>query len=83
MHTDGRTETLALGQDISRGEKLQHVVPAGCWFGAYPNPGSGFSFVGCTVSPGFDFADFELGLRSRLLRQFPKAKALIERLTDP
>lgn len=82
IHPGGRTKMVTLGQDISRGEKLQHVVPMGCWFGAYPNPSSGFSFVGCTVAPGFDFADFELGQRSRLIRKFPGAKALIERLTD-
>jgi predicted cupin superfamily sugar epimerase len=70
-----------LGSDVSRGDQLQHVVKAGTWFGAYPEPDSEFSFVGCTVAPGFDFADFELAKREQLLNQFPNAKDVILRLT--
>ena len=76
----GDTKKIVLGQDIKKGEKLAHVVPAGYWFGAYSNSGSKFSFVGCTVAPGFDFADFELGSRDRLLKEYPQAKDIIERL---
>ena len=65
-----------------RGEHLQHVVPAGTWFGAMPAPGSAFSLVGCTVSPGFEFSTFELGGRGELLAQFPQARELIEQLTQ-
>jgi uncharacterized protein len=49
-----------LGRAIDRGEVLQHVVRANTWFGARPAPGSSFSLVGCQVTPGFDFRDFEL-----------------------
>ncbi len=59
----------------------QHVVRAGTWFGALPAPDSKWSFVGCTVSPAFEFAHFELGERAALLAQFPLARELIERLT--
>ncbi|MBI2981843.1 MAG: cupin domain-containing protein [Deltaproteobacteria bacterium] len=48
-----RVEKIRLGQDILAGEKVQHVVPAGCWFGGYSAEESRFSFVGCTVAPGF------------------------------
>lgn len=78
---DGRTECSTLGSDIKAGQKLQHVVPAGCWFGAYPQPGSGFSFVGCTVAPGFDFSDLELAAPKRLQAQFPKAEKIIKKLS--
>jgi len=78
----GAIETVILGDDAEAGQKLQHTVPAGWWFGAYSASGSGYSLVGCTVSPGFDFADFELGRRAELLRLFPHAKIIIERLTD-
>lgn len=71
-----------LGRDVAAGQRVQHVVPGGCWFGAYPNPGSRFSFVGCTVAPGFDFADFEMSNRSALLKEYPKARDIIERLTE-
>ena len=45
------------------------------------NDGGAFALLGTTVSPGFDFADFELGLRDALIRQYPSCVALIERLT--
>ena len=78
---NGYVEDVVLGPDAGRGQRLQHLVKAGTWFGAYPEPGSEFSFVGCTVSPGFDFADFELAKREQLLIQFPNARDVIERLT--
>jgi len=78
----GEVEKIVLGQNVKAGQKVQHVVPEGYWFGAYPNSGSRYSFVGCTVAPGFDFADFEIGKRPELLKQFPKAKEVIEFLTD-
>lgn len=80
---DGKVEKIVLGQDILKGQKVQHVVPAGYWFGAYPNPGTDYSLVGCTVAPGFDFADFEMGNRADLLKQFPQAKDVITQLTHP
>jgi len=77
----GLAERTALGPDAAGGQVVQHIVPAGSWFGAYPEKGTKFSFVGCTVSPGFEFADLELGGRAALLREFPRAAELIERLT--
>lgn len=62
-------------------EAPQHVVPAGTWFGALPATGSAYSFVGCTVSPGFEFSRFELGARDALLAEFPEGRELIARLT--
>lgn len=78
---EGECQQYILGQNIVKGEKLQHTVPAGYWFGAYPNSNSSYSFVGCTVAPGFDFADFELGEKSQLLQQFPQHAPIIEKLT--
>ena len=37
----------------------RHVVPAGWWQAAEPL--AGFAYVGATVGPGFDFADFSFG----------------------
>ena len=79
---EGSVEEITLGSDVKKGQKVQHTVPAGCWFGAYPNPGSRYSFVGCTVAPGFDFADFEMGKREELFKQFPHAEKTITLLTD-
>lgn len=59
---DGTHKETILGSNLSLGQKVQYTVPAGVWFGAYLPEDSEFAFVGCTVSPGFDFQDFELHL---------------------
>lgn len=59
---------------------VQYVVPANVWFGAYLPDGSEFAFTGCTVAPAFHFHDFELGNKEQMLREFPKAKEMIEKL---
>lgn len=72
-----------LGPDVIKGQVLQYVVPANTWFGAYlDDPEAEYSLVGCTVAPGFDFADFELGDRAKLIAAFPGAIDPINRLTD-
>ena len=70
-----------MGSDPAAGQVQQLLVPAGCWFGAYPEPGTRFSLVGCTVAPGFEFDDFELRGRAALLRDFPASGGLITKLT--
>jgi len=55
-------------------------VPAQCWFASEPAPGTDFLLVGCTVSPGFDFADFEMGDKQALVKYYPQHYFLIERL---
>lgn len=72
IHPDGRGEILKLGQNIREGYSFQHVVSAGAWFASGLAFDSGFSLVGCTVSPGFDFADFELASRESLKKEFPQ-----------
>ncbi len=70
-----------LGTDLARGERPQHVVPAGRWFGAALAADAPYALVGCSVAPGFEFANFELGDRDTLVRAFPKATEAIVRLT--
>jgi uncharacterized protein len=70
---EGIMDTVILGQDLTAGQTLQHVVPAGWWFGTRPLKRS-YSFVGCTVAPGFDFEDFELADIAALMRRFPHLK---------
>lgn len=82
LHPDGRQVETILGPNIEAGQKLQHVVPAGCWFGSTPCEGTSFSLVGCTVAPGFDFRDFEMGKRDDLIAAFPKARDLIDLMTE-
>ena len=83
LHTldeSGAHAVHRLGRDLASGERPQHVVPAGVWQAAAP-VSDRYSLVGCTVSPGFDFADFELPSREALRRVFPARAALIERFT--
>lgn len=77
----GRLEVIRLGQDPEKGEVFQAVVPAGTWFGSRPATGSNYALVGCTVAPGFDFADFEMADRAVLTSLFPDHEDLISQLT--
>jgi len=77
----GALKIIRLGPDPDAGEVFQAVVPAGAWFGSRPVAGAAYSLVGCTVAPGFDFADFELAERVALLAEFPQHRAVIEGLT--
>ena len=69
---------MKLGADLANGYSFQQVVPAGCWFASKPVDENGFSFVGCTVAPGFDFADFELAKKDDLIKQYPQYGDWIE-----
>ena len=62
------------------GEHFQALVRADWWFGATVDDPQSFSLVGCTVAPGFDFADFELARRDTIIELFPQHRAIIERL---
>lgn len=81
INPEATLTVIRLGNDSTKGEVFQAVVPAGCWFGSQTAPGTEFSLVGCTVAPGFDFADFELGDRAALLADFPQHREVIESLT--
>ncbi|HEX7847137.1 MAG TPA: cupin domain-containing protein [Chitinophagaceae bacterium] len=80
LENDGELTVIELGNDIEKGQVFQYVVPANHWFASRPSPGSSFSFVGCTVAPGFEFADFELADATNLSKQFPKHAGLIRQL---
>jgi uncharacterized protein len=80
LQQDGRLDIIHLGKDISKGQFFQYVVPANCWFASRPAAGSSFCFVGCTVAPGFDFADFELADAGDLSAQFPLHQVMIKTL---
>jgi len=89
----GEYSAILLGNDPEVGEVFQAVVKAGCWFASEIAQNSHFSqnqgevrhpswaLVGCTVAPGFEFEDFEMGKREELVRAYPQHRELIERLT--
>lgn len=81
MLMDGTYRIVHLGSDLERGENLQFTVPQGVWFAARPCRETRYSLLGCSVSPGFDFADFEMGERTALTNEFPHACDVILTLT--
>lgn len=81
IHEDGTYEAIQLGPDLERGEVLQAVVPANSIFGSTVKESNTYALVGCMVSPGFDFADFELFARAELLALYPEHEPIICKLT--
>ena len=80
LHADGSWDVPRLGMNFDAGERPQIVVPAGTWFGTELSAGASHCLVGCTVAPGFDFADFELADGPELAAQYPDAADRIRRM---
>lgn len=78
---EGKYSYQRLGLDIENGENPQFTVPENVWFAAAVNKEEAYTLVGCTVSPGFDFKDFELAERSKLIESYPDHRKLIEEFT--
>ena len=76
----GNFNEICLGKNIDEGEVFQTVIKQNCWFAAELIDKKSFALVGCTVSPGFDFRDFEMADCEQLIRQFPELKDRIIRL---
>lgn len=81
INKEGVYSKVIIGNDFLEGQIPQFIVPAGDWFAATVLNSESFSLMGCTVSPGFDFDDFELPLRSELVTLFPEHKEIITELT--
>ena len=81
INIDGLLTVHKLGRKIDFGETYQCVIKAGNWFASRCEVENGFSLVGCTVSPGFDFADFELANGDELSKVYPNYQNLISQLT--
>ncbi|KAI8852361.1 RmlC-like cupin domain-containing protein [Chytridium lagenaria] len=62
--TTKKLQSVILGTKFEDGEVPQFTVPAGVWFGSVST--GAYSFVGCTVAPGFEFADFEMAERGKM-----------------
>lgn len=77
----GELKITPIGNDLKAGEVFQYMVPANTWFGSRVKAGGEYSLVGCTVSPGFDFADFEMVSKDTLQNSFPQHKSIIAELT--
>jgi predicted cupin superfamily sugar epimerase len=81
MDPAGKCSSIRLGRDLDAGEVPQAIVSAGGWFASHVADWKSFAVVGCTVAPGFDFEDFEMGKREELVARYPRHRVLIEGLT--
>ena len=80
IEQNGELKVISLGNDFVKEQSFQYVVPANCWFASQPAPKSEYCFVGCTVSPGFEFEDFDVANATELSAIYPKHKKIIEQL---
>jgi predicted cupin superfamily sugar epimerase len=82
LHEDGRgSAVFTLGGDLSAGQNVQLVVPAGVWQGTRLVEGGKVALLGCTVTPGFDFADYRGGSYAELAAKWPAEAERIRKLT--
>ena len=81
INKQGELTEHLLGKDPQNGKSPFCVIRSGNWFASRLKSGSSYALVGCTVSPGFDFAEFEMGDRIKLIKQYPQHTELIVSLT--
>jgi uncharacterized protein len=81
LYPDGSSEVRTLGPDLMAGQHVQLVVPAGVWQGTRLVGGGKVALMGCTVTPGFDFADYRNAGYRELAEKWPQEKERIRGLT--
>ena len=81
LYSDGRSARFILGPDLADGQHVQLVVPAGVWQGTRLLDDGKVALLGCTVTPGFDFADYRSGSYDELSAKWPAQAARIRALT--
>ena len=81
LYEDGRSATFVLGQDLMDDQRVQLVVPAGVWQGTRLIGDGQVALLGCTVTPGFAFADYRSGSYTELSEKWPEHAERIKALT--
>ena len=81
LHPDGSSALFTLGPDLQAGQHVQLVVPAGVWQGTRLIGDGKVALLGCTVTPGFDFADYDSGIYAELASKWPAEAERIRKLT--
>ncbi|OGI10457.1 MAG: hypothetical protein A2Y40_08275 [Candidatus Margulisbacteria bacterium GWF2_35_9] len=81
INADGQYCVKKLGINIEENEEPQVIVPAASYFAAEVNNKTSFTLCGCTVAPGFDFADFEMPNKQTMIKLFPNQLSLIKIFT--
>ncbi len=81
LYPNGHSEVLIFGPDLAAGQLPQILVPAGVWQGERLVEGGKLALFGCTVTPGFDFADYRCGSYAELAANWPAETERIHKLT--
>jgi predicted cupin superfamily sugar epimerase len=81
LHPDGTHSIINIGSDIMAGEVPQVIVPGRSWQGSRLRPGGKYALMGTTVSPAFDYDDYEHGSRESLVAKYPGCEEMIRDLT--
>jgi uncharacterized protein len=88
LHPDGSSRRVVIGKDLRAGERPQVAVPHGVWQGSRllasaqeTAEAHGWALLGCTVSPGFEFADYQSAPRTELIARWPGEADMIAALT--
>jgi predicted cupin superfamily sugar epimerase len=81
LHPDGSSAVFTLGQDLAASQHVQLVVPAGVWQGTRLIGEGKMALLGCTVTPGFDFADYRNATARELIARWPQEAERIRQLT--
>jgi uncharacterized protein len=81
LRPDGTSATVTLGSDITNSQHVQVIVPKGTWQGMILNEGGSFALMGTTMSPGFDFSEYEAGRQEELIERYPDSETLIRKMT--
>jgi uncharacterized protein len=81
LFPDGRSAVLTLGPDLMAGQQVQVIVPAGVWQGTRLIGDGKVALLGCTVTPGFDYADYRNASAAELIPKWPDQTERIRTLT--
>lgn len=77
---DGDLNTVIMGQNIPE-QSLQTVVSSNVWQGTQLVTGGKWALLGCSVAPGFDYADFDIKTQKEFLNLFPQHEEVVKRFT--
>jgi predicted cupin superfamily sugar epimerase len=81
LYPGGRGERVLIGTDLAAGQRPQVVVEKNIWQGSRLVKGGSWALMGCSVSPGFEYEDYEAGVRAELVAGWPRWGELVVGLT--
>lgn len=83
LYPDGTGKHVKMGGSPLSGSRIQFTIPAGTWQAGALISGGKYALYGCTMTPGFDSRDFEIGSYEELIREYPSFADEIRRLSTP